>query len=172
MTLSEVVDYIRTVIFKATKVRTMWEGFAHKKPDEAYMTVEVIEPYLPWSENKEHKNVATSEGLERHTKDTFESVMQFKVYVNNEKEVLDTYQKVNRYFAYKGRTDLQKIDVAYVDMSALRGLMSFEEDDKEVIKTFDLKIRMTDVIVDDLDWFNKIDANINDVEVEIRRDEG
>lgn len=172
MTLSRAVDYIRDGIFKVTKVRTMWEGFAHSRPKETYMTVEVIEPYLPWSENKEHKNVVTSEGLERHTKDTFESVMQFKVYANSEKEALDTYQKVNKYFIYRGRKDLQKVGVAYVDMSALRGLMSFEEDDKEVIKTFDLKIRKTDVIVDDLDWFNKIDAKINDVEVHIKRGEG
>lgn len=52
MNLVEVVDSIRELIFENVGIRTFWEGFNGKRPSETYMTVEILEPYLPISENK------------------------------------------------------------------------------------------------------------------------
>lgn len=163
MNLVEAVEYIRELIFMNTReegeqdgIRTFWEGFNGERPSKTYMTVEILEPYLPISENKECAYVSTEQGLERQSKDTFESILQFKIYAAEEKDCVIAFSKFQKYAVYKFRMDLNKKDMAYVSVSTLRGLMNFEEDDKEVIKTFDLKIRMTDVVVDEVDYFTVI----------------
>ncbi|MGL5676839.1 MAG: phage neck terminator protein [Cellulosilyticaceae bacterium] len=173
MALHEVVDEVRQLIFKNTGIRTLWEGFKDKRPPDTYMTIEILEPYLPVGEQKEFKYQPTSNTLDRHTKDTYESLLQFKIYGKDEASCIIAFSKLKKYAVYRFRMDLIKLNVAYVDMSGLRGLINFDEDDKEVIKTFDLKIRLTEDIVDEVDYFDKgvigVGTPINKIEVNFER---